>query len=40
MKTDCDALIRMRLQTTSRHDVEALQKALLGLLYRAEQDLP
>jgi hypothetical protein len=23
-----------------RHDVEALQKALLGLLYRAEQDLP
>src|ERR1700741_5392683 len=23
-----------------RHDVEALQKALLGLLYRAKEDLP
>jgi hypothetical protein len=41
MKTDCDALIRMGLlDEHQRHDVEALQKALLGLLYRAEQDLP
>ena len=40
-ETDCDVLIRMGLLTEDqRQDHKALQKALLGLLYRAEQDLP
>ena len=40
-ETDIDALIRMRLlKEDQRHDVEALQTAVLGLLYRAEEDLP
>jgi hypothetical protein len=40
-ETDCDALIRMGLlKEHQRHDVEALQTAVLGLLYRAEEDLP
>jgi hypothetical protein len=35
-----DALIRMRLlKEDQRQDVEALQTAVLGLLYRAEDDL-
>jgi hypothetical protein len=35
-----DALIRMRLlKEDQRQDVEALQTAVLGLLYRAEEDL-
>jgi hypothetical protein len=39
--TDCDVLIRMGLlKDDQRQDPKALQKALLGLLYRAEQDLP
>ena len=39
-ETDIDALIRMRrLKEDQRHDVEALQTAVLGLLYRAEEDL-
>jgi hypothetical protein len=39
--TDIDALIRMGLlKEDQRHDVEALQTAVLGLLYRAEEDLP
>ena len=39
-ETDIDALIRMRLLTEDqRQDVEALQTAVLGLLYRAEDDL-
>jgi hypothetical protein len=38
---DVDALIRMRLlKEDQRQDVEALQTAVLGLLYRAEEDLP
>jgi hypothetical protein len=38
--TDIDALIRMRLlKEDQREDVEALQTAVLGLLYRAEGDL-
>ena len=38
--TDIDALIRMRLlKEDQRHDVEALQTAVTGLLYRAEDDL-
>jgi hypothetical protein len=38
--TDIDALIRMRLlKEDQREDVEALQTAVLGLLYRAEDDL-
>jgi hypothetical protein len=37
---DIDALIRMRLlKEDQRQDVEALQTAVLGLLYRAEDDL-
>ena len=40
-ETDIDALIRMRLlKEDQREDVEALQTAVLGLLYRAEDDLP
>ena len=40
-ETDCDALIRMGLlKEHQRHDVEALQTAVLGLLYRAEENLP
>jgi hypothetical protein len=39
-ETDIDALIRMRLlKEERRQDVEALQTAVLGLLYRAEEDL-
>jgi hypothetical protein len=39
-ETDRDALIRMRLlREEQRHDIEALQTAVLGLLYRAEEDL-
>jgi hypothetical protein len=35
-----DALIDMRLlKEDQRQDVRALQKALLGLLYRAEENL-
>ena len=38
---DIDALIRMRLlKEDQRQDPKALQKAVLGLLYRAEEDLP
>jgi hypothetical protein len=40
-ETDCDVLIRMGLlKEDQRQDPKALQKALLGLFYRAEQDLP
>ena len=40
-ETDCDVLIRMGLlKEDQRQDHKALQKALLGLLYRAEEDLP
>ena len=40
-ETDCDVLIRMGLlKEDQRQDPKALQKALLGLLYRAEEDLP
>jgi len=40
-EADCDALIRMGLlKEHQRHDVEALQTAITGLLYRAEEDLP
>jgi len=40
-ETDIDALIRMRLlKEDQRQDPEALQTAVLGLLYRAEEDLP
>ena len=39
-ETDIDALIRMRLlKEERRQDAEALQTAVLGLLYRAEDDL-
>jgi hypothetical protein len=39
-ETDIDALIRMRLlKEDQRQDVEALQTAVLGLVYRAEEDL-
>jgi hypothetical protein len=39
-ETDIDALIRMRLlKEDERQDVQALQTAVLGLLYRAEEDL-
>ena len=39
-ETDIDALIRMRLlQEEQRHDPGALQTAVTGLLYRAEDDL-
>jgi hypothetical protein len=38
--TDIDALIRMGfLKGHQRHDVEALQTAVTGLLYRAEENL-
>jgi hypothetical protein len=37
---DIDALIRMRLlNEDERQDVQALQTAVLGLLYRAEEGL-
>jgi hypothetical protein len=37
---DVDALIEMMLlKEDQRQDVKALQKALLGLLYRAEENL-
>jgi hypothetical protein len=37
---DLDALIRMTLlKEDQRHDPKALQRAVLGLLYRAEEDL-
>jgi len=37
---DIDALIRMEhLKEDERQDPKALQKALLRLLYRAEEDL-
>jgi hypothetical protein len=40
-ETDIDALIRMRLlREEQRHEIEALQTAVLGLVYRAEEDLP
>jgi len=40
-ETDIDALIRMRLlKEDQRQDPEALQTAMLGLLYRAEEGLP
>jgi hypothetical protein len=39
-ETDIDALIRMKLlKEERRRDVEALQTAVIGLLYRAEEDL-
>ena len=39
-KWDIDALIEMRfLKEDQRQDVKALQKALLGLLRRAEESL-
>jgi hypothetical protein len=39
-ETDIDALICMGLlKEDQRQDVEALQTAVLGLLYRAEEDL-
>jgi hypothetical protein len=38
---DIDALIRMKhLKEDQRQDPKALQKAVLGLLYWAEEDLP
>ena len=40
-ETDIDALIRMRLlKEDQRQDPKALQKAVLRLLYQAEEDLP
>jgi hypothetical protein len=40
-ETDIDALICMRLlKEDQRQDPKALQTAVLGLLYRAEEDLP
>jgi hypothetical protein len=40
-ETDRDALIRMGLlREEQRHDIKALQTAVTGLLYRAEEDLP
>ena len=40
-ESDIDALIRMRLlKEDQRQDPKALQTAVLGLLYRAEEDLP
>ena len=39
-ETDIDTLIRMRLlKEDQRQDVEALQTAVLGLVYRAQEDL-
>ena len=38
--TDIDALIRMGLlKEEQRQDVEALQTAVIGLLYRADENL-
>jgi hypothetical protein len=38
-ETDIDALIRMRLlKEDQRQDVEALQTAVLGLVYRVQED--
>ena len=40
-ETDCDVLIRMGLlKEEQRQDHKALQKAVLRLLYQAEEDLP
>ena len=40
-ETDIDALIRMKLlKEEQRHDIKALQTAVTGLLYRAEENLP
>jgi hypothetical protein len=40
-ETDRDALIRMGLlKEEQRHDIKALQTAVTGLLYRAEEHLP
>jgi hypothetical protein len=39
-ETDIDALIRMRLlKEDQRQDVDALQTAVLGLVYRAQEDV-
>ena len=39
-ETDIDALICMKhLTEDQRHDLKALQKAVLRLLYQAEEDL-
>ena len=39
-ETDIDALIRMRLlKDDQRQDVEALQTAVLGLVYRVQEDV-
>jgi hypothetical protein len=39
-ETDCDVLIRMGLlKEDQRQDPKALQKAVLRLLYQAEEDL-
>ena len=39
-ETDIDALIRMRLlKEDQRQDVEALQTAVLGLVYRVQEDV-
>ncbi len=38
--TDIDAFVRMRLvKEDQRQDVEALQTAVLSLVYRAQEDL-
>jgi hypothetical protein len=40
-ETDIDALIRMRLlNEDQRQDPKALETAVLGLLYRVEENLP
>jgi hypothetical protein len=40
-ETDRDALIRMGLlKEEQRYDIKALQTAVTGLLYRAEENLP
>jgi hypothetical protein len=39
-ETDIDALIRLRLlKEDQRQDVEALQTAVLGLVYRAQEEV-
>ena len=39
-ETDIDALIRMRLlKEDQRQEVEALQTAVLGLVYRVQEDV-
>ena len=39
-ETDIDALIRMRLlKEDQRQNVEALQAAVLGLVYRVQEDV-